>query len=98
MSGLRNISKEDYDFEFRVGRTEILKFVWSGVGGLDKNLGDYPLADWKAWSKGLVGDVGDRRRSVVDADPRGEPPEGLESSSDYVSSRFRGAESSVNLL
>lgn len=33
LSGLCNIPKEGYNFEFRVGRTEILKFVWSGVGG-----------------------------------------------------------------
>ena len=33
LSGLYNIPQEDYNFEFRVSRTEILKFVWSGVGG-----------------------------------------------------------------
>jgi len=98
LSWLRDIPKEYNDFEFRVGWAEILKFVWPGVGGSDESLGDYPLADWKAWSNGLVGDVGDRRWGVVDTDPRGEPPEGLEGPSDYVSCRFRGAESPVNLL
>ena len=98
LSWLHDIPKEDYDLKFRVCRAEILKFVRPRVGGSDENLGYYPLADWKAWSKGLVGDVGDRRRSVVNADPRSEPPEGLESPSDYVSRRFRGAESPVNLL
>jgi len=81
LSWFRDVPKEYYDLEFCVGRAEILKFVGSGVGGSDKSLGDYPLADWKAWSKGLVGDVGDRRRGVMDTDPRGEPSKGLESPS-----------------
>jgi len=79
LSGIRDISEEEKDLELGVCRTKILKFVWPGVGSSDENLGDYPLADRKTWSEGLVGGVGYRRRSVVDADPRGEPAKGLES-------------------
>ena len=89
LGGFSDVPKEDNDLEFRVGRAEILKFVWSGVCSSDESLGDYPLADWKTWSKGLVGDVCDRRRSVVDADPRGESSEGLEGPGDRVSRRRR---------
>ena len=99
LTGLRYVPKEDYDLEFCIGRAEVLKFVWSGVSSSDKSLGDYPLADWKTGGKGLVCDVDDRRRSVVDADPRGEPPKGLESPSITTSVLgLYAAEPPVNLL
>ena len=98
MSGIRDVSNEDQDLEFRVGWTGVLKLVWSGVGGSDEILGDYSLADQKAGGEGLVGDFSYRGRSIVDADPRGEPAEGLEGPSGRVSRKLLRNRISVNLL
>ena len=98
LSGIRDISNEDQDLEFRISWTEVLKFVWSGVGGSDESLGDYSLADQKAGGEGLVGDFSYRGRSIVDADPRGEPAEGLEGPSGRVSRKLLRNRISANLL
>ena len=73
-----------------------MEFIWSGVSGSDEGLGNYPLADWKTGSERLIGDVGYRGRSVVDADPRGEAAKGLESPDDRVSPVVQDNE--INLL
>ena len=88
LNGIRDIPEEYQDFESGVCRTEILEFVWSRIGGSDESLGDYPLANRKTGSEGLVCDVRYRGWGIVDADPRGEPAEGLESPNSFVSNRF----------
>ena len=75
-----------------------MEFVWPGVGGSDENLGDNPLADRKTGSEGLVGDVGYRGRGIMDADPRGEPAESLESPKTVLVSNFYVAVSQISLL
>lgn len=96
LNGVRDISEEEQNFEFRVGRAEVLEFVWSGVSGSDEGLGNYPFADWKTRSKRLVGDVGYRRRGIVDADPRGETAKGLESPDGGVSREDQDDESTYS--
>ena len=88
LNGIRDIPEEYQDFEFGICWTEILELVRSRVGGSDESLGDYPLADRKTGSEGLICDVRYRGWGIVDADPRGESAEGLESPNSFVSHRF----------
>ena len=81
-----NITSEDDEFPFGVGRNKVVKFVGARIGGSNEYVCEHPHSDYQTVREGLMfrfHDVwysGYRGGRIVDTNARGKSSESLEGS------------------